>query len=601
MPTLAELLSYLVQPRGGPMIPALAKSPSNATGGSIPGVAPPKGEPLSSPSEMMAALTAMGNAQYENRLREAQAEQARQAASLFKSAVELGGQGPTYTTGGAGVSSPAAPMAWGSLGQSAPVQRPPLAPGVGGAFRSRGDEWVAENLPVGAIRNGPAPNAAALPWKDYLSVPGNAGDIGPGAPSDGGTPLTLNIPPPRGLAPNAPGLQENGLPRLDAASLARAQRMENIYGILGKKMPTWAEEGVKMAPGGSMSPEYKGAIATTEAWAKVAPELFTQTQLKQLQAGLDLSLKEKQAMLDRASEAQKQRLAASLDVVPTTVKMPDGSFETRQITRGELAGRVAPQSAGGAGAGVTAVPQTLAGGAVIAGLPAGAGSTSEGYRLVAPPGGGATRQERIPGSPIAQAGETAQGERQQAADIMKQDIARTLKLSQNEEGLLGSTGVQGALLRGVPGTAAYNLRLMLDSVKANTAFDRITQMRNSSQSGAALGAVSDRDLALLQATMGSLEQSQSKDQFEFTLKRLHNIAQDVINGTPADLENAVQKGTLSRAQFDQAIARREKDRYSEGRQIDADTMANARAAVATKGRDAVIEHLRKNGFDTSKF
>ena len=88
MPSLAEMLGYIVQPLGGPVIPILPKSQSNATAGGIPGVPGPKGQPLSSPAEMMNALTAIGNARYENQLREAQAEQARSMAGLFKSAVE---------------------------------------------------------------------------------------------------------------------------------------------------------------------------------------------------------------------------------------------------------------------------------------------------------------------------------------------------------------------------------------------------------------------------------------------------------------------------------------------------------------------------------
>jgi hypothetical protein len=434
MPSLAEMLGYLVQPLGGPMLPMLPKAASNATGGSIPGVVGPKGPPLSSPAELMNALTAIGNAQYENKLREAQAEQARATAGLLKTAVELGGTGPTYTTGGA-AATPAAPAAWGSLGAPDVSASGGVSTG-GGAFRDpRGVEPLIREAAVryghdpdtavkvaqseglgtflgdggksgsafqlytgGGLGNefqketglsplDPKNEPAAIDWamrnldrtgwspyhgakkvgvgsRDGISVgsPGSlpavpnfggmmVGNQGPsyapaGAPVArpdavvGSVPLTGPIPgyptvrsaadrdyiaanpvsgAPMSLAPGLPtsmpavpqGLA-SGMPRLDDASLARARRMENIYGILGKKMPTWAEEGVKMAPGGSMSPEYKGTIAATEAWAKVAPELFTQTQLKQVQGGIDLSLKEKQSMLDRANDEQKQRLADEL-------------------------------------------------------------------------------------------------------------------------------------------------------------------------------------------------------------------------------------------------------------------------------------------------
>ncbi len=396
MPSLAELLGYIVQPLGGPVIPILPKAASNATGGSIPGVPGPRGQPLSSPSEMMNALTAIGNAQYENKLKAAQAEQATQLAGLFKTAVELGGAGPTYTTGG-GI-SPAAPAAagpaFGSIGGAAAA--PALDFGVPGEYGVGQDVGTSGRLSidqlVGLAKRAGFPEDKAVimaaismgesggnplayngtgkddsygvtqinakahgpiarealnplramelafdiskggedfsPWSVYKSgeykkyLPAGPptqspalavalGNISLPAPASGIVPAGA----PMSLAPamtGAPQPQASGFPRLDDASLARARRMENIYGIIGKKMPTWAEEGVKMAPGGSMSPEYKGAIAATEAWAKVAPDLFTQTQLKQVQAGLDLTLKEKQAILDRASDEQKQRLADEL-------------------------------------------------------------------------------------------------------------------------------------------------------------------------------------------------------------------------------------------------------------------------------------------------
>jgi hypothetical protein len=46
-------------------------------------------------------------------------------------------------------------------------------------------------------------------------------------------------------------------------------------------------------------------------------------------------------------------------------------------------------------------------------------------------------------------------------------------------------------------------------------------MRNNSPTGGALGSVTERELALLQATWGSLQQSQSKEQFEANLDRFN--------------------------------------------------------------------------------
>ena len=125
MPSLAEMLGYIVQPLGSPTIPILPKSPSNATGGSIPGVPGPKGPPLSSPSEMMAALTAIRNAgtaestaKSEAELRKAQIEELQRLSSLRE---KIPGQFDEIMRmmagGGAGAISPTSGPAFGSLGE----------------------------------------------------------------------------------------------------------------------------------------------------------------------------------------------------------------------------------------------------------------------------------------------------------------------------------------------------------------------------------------------------------------------------------------------------------------------------------------------------
>jgi hypothetical protein len=55
-------------------------------------------------------------------------------------------------------------------------------------------------------------------------------------------------------------------------------------------------------------------------------------------------------------------------------------------------------------------------------------------------------------------------------------------------------------------------------------------MRQASPTGGALGSVTERELDLLQNSMGSLEQSQSKAQFLHNLRRVKNIYHDVIHG-----------------------------------------------------------------------
>jgi|GEM_PF-6584685 len=89
-----------------------------------------------------------------------------------------------------------------------------------------------------------------------------------------------------------------------------------------------------------------------------------------------------------------------------------------------------------------------------------------------------------------------------------------------------TTGFIGKTASFIPGTPQHNLSLTLDTIKANIGFDRLQEMRDSSQSGGALGQVSDHENKLLQAVWGALGQSQSKDQFIANLKRVKKATQD---------------------------------------------------------------------------
>lgn len=91
-----------------------------------------------------------------------------------------------------------------------------------------------------------------------------------------------------------------------------------------------------------------------------------------------------------------------------------------------------------------------------------------------------------------------------------------------------TTGVGGALLKNVPGTSAKNLDETLNTVRANVGFDTLQAMRQSSPTGGALGAVSDRENQLLQAVRGSLDQKQSSDQFVDNLKALRSHFSNVV-------------------------------------------------------------------------
>lgn len=123
----------------------------------------------------------------------------------------------------------------------------------------------------------------------------------------------------------------------------------------------------------------------------------------------------------------------------------------------------------------------------------------------------------------------AAADAQRQASLMVFDISRAINQS---EGVF-TTGFTGSVVSAIPGTPAYDLKQTLEPIKANISFNELNKMRQNSPTGGALGNVTVRELELLQSVYGSIEQSQSKDQFQRNMKRLETIFQAVVNGTTA--------------------------------------------------------------------
>lgn len=142
----------------------------------------------------------------------------------------------------------------------------------------------------------------------------------------------------------------------------------------------------------------------------------------------------------------------------------------------------------------------------------------------------------IPGTPAAmdvqkvqdaQAAKTAATER--SGSVVLQDIDRTLDLMRGE-GFLPTTGTMGGLLSNISGTDAYDAGQLIQTISANTGFDRLQAMRDSSPTGGALGAINQTEMKLLQSALGNLNQYQSKEQIVDNLNRVRNIYLDIIHG-----------------------------------------------------------------------
>lgn len=175
------------------------------------------------------------------------------------------------------------------------------------------------------------------------------------------------------------------------------------------------------------------------------------------------------------------------------------------------------------------------------------GSIPKGYELFRDPETKATRMQPIPGGPAAleataaaEAKTAAAGMKQQTADIVTEDIDRVLA-ALDTPGELAKTGFVGGIASTLPGTGAFDMRALIDTIKANVGFDKLQAMRAASPTGGALGQVSERENLLLQSTLGNMDQSQSEEQFRQNLSRVKKIYLDIVHG-PGNRPGASEGG-----------------------------------------------------------
>jgi len=176
------------------------------------------------------------------------------------------------------------------------------------------------------------------------------------------------------------------------------------------------------------------------------------------------------------------------------------------------------------------------------------GSIPPGYEVEYDENGNPVRMFPIPGSPAAQEAEAAQqsvdSQNAQEAiygDIVLNDIERVQEKIQNAPWYSPTTGLVGNFLKDYGGTAAADVKSLTDTIGANIGFDRLQAMREASPTGGALGSVTERELGLLQSTLGSLSQSQSEDQLMENLDRLEKVYSQ-ISRKAAAYPNASQFG-----------------------------------------------------------
>lgn len=165
------------------------------------------------------------------------------------------------------------------------------------------------------------------------------------------------------------------------------------------------------------------------------------------------------------------------------------------------------------------------------------GTIPAGMMVTRDEAGNVTGMQAIPGSPAEReaqaAADAAQAGTNQASrygNVVVEDIDRALNVLATDP--TWSTGILGQAMGNFKGSSSDRLNNLLDTVRANSAFDRLQAMRDASPTGGALGAVSERELGLLQSAIGSLETGNAED-LAYNLKRLQTIYSEIIDGPKA--------------------------------------------------------------------
>ena len=169
-------------------------------------------------------------------------------------------------------------------------------------------------------------------------------------------------------------------------------------------------------------------------------------------------------------------------------------------------------------------------------VPGAAAAAAPADRAFPPPSPGMDRKEyqkEMTKLTVQQrAAEEARKKQASMIDPVSEDINRAINAVQNNPGL--TTGALGGLMSNVPGTKAGDVAGLVNTIKANSSFDKMQQMRAASPTGSTgLGAVTQAEHKLLQDAIGELQQSRSSTQFLANLDRVRRMRLEMIHGPGA--------------------------------------------------------------------
>jgi len=120
-----------------------------------------------------------------------------------------------------------------------------------------------------------------------------------------------------------------------------------------------------------------------------------------------------------------------------------------------------------------------------------------------------------------------------------------------------ATGVEGTVLSKWPGSTAHDLQATIKSIKANTTFDKLLEVKRG---GGTLGAINTAELEMLGAAVSNLEQSQSIEQFNYNLNIVEELYKKIVaqdEGAPTPAQGSTDQQGMSRLEYLRAKQRGE--------------------------------------------
>ena len=185
------------------------------------------------------------------------------------------------------------------------------------------------------------------------------------------------------------------------------------------------------------------------------------------------------------------------------------------------------------------------------------GTIPPGMMLVDDPSApGGLRMAPIAGGPVEMDAAQAEDQsfrrdqqRARAGSTVIQDLQRARDLLPELGAIARRGDIAGGVTRTgqarIPGTVANRITQFTESALSNVGLDTLQQMRENSPTGGALGQVPIQQQQRLEQVLGSLRIDQPPDVLEANIKRVMNIYTDIIYGTAAERERAVEQGRMS--------------------------------------------------------